>query len=180
MEKQGLRSAMALLLGAWLIGMIIVGFIAAENFWIIDRLLATSLNPSFHKDVGLLAAGEARALLRYLVSEQNRFYFVWWGWAEIVLGLLLLGIALRLRDGRFASGIAAILVITAVMQLYLTPRLVVVGRALDFVPREPAPPQLATFGWLHAAYSTLDVVKLLLGFWLAWSLLRSQSAASDR
>ena len=178
MEKHGLRTGMSLLLGAWLAGTIVVGFVAAENFWIIDRLLATSLSPGFHKDVGMLPAGEARAMLRYLVSEQNRFYFVWWGWAEAILGLVLLAMALRLRRGRLAMGFILMLTITVAMQLYLTPRIVLVGRVLDFVPRDPAPPQLATFGLLHAAYSTLDLVKLMAGFWLAWLLIRWRSEPS--
>ena len=156
-----------------------MGFIAAENFWIVDRLLATSLHPAFHKDVEQLPIGEARAVLRYLVSEQNRFYFVWWGWAETVLGLGCLALALRSKNGRLALGFAVMLVITAAMQLYLTPRIVEVGRALDFVPRDPAPPQLSTFGILHAAYSTLDLIKLFVGFWMAWCLLRPANAPSE-
>jgi hypothetical protein len=179
MDRPTTRAAMSLLLGAWLIGTIVVGFIAAENFWIIDRLLVTSLNPAFHKDVGLLPAGEARAMLRYLVSEQNRFYFVWWGWAEIILGLASLLMALRSKNGRMAAGFALMLAITVAMQIYLTPRIVEVGRALDFVPRDPAPPQLATFGMLHAAYSTLDLIKLFVGFWMAWCLLRPASSESE-
>ena len=171
MKEKQLR-VMSHLLGAWLAGLIVVGFVAAENFWIVDRLLATSLNPSFHKDVGLLAAGEARAMLRYLVSEQNRFYFVWWGWAEVAFGVALFVISLRVRERGLIIKIAIMLAITAVMQFYLTPRIVDVGRALDFVPRDPAPPQMSTFGWLHAAYSTLDLVKLGVGICLGWSLIR--------
>ncbi|MEK7735069.1 MAG: hypothetical protein AAB329_06470, partial [Pseudomonadota bacterium] len=41
-----------------------------------------------------------------------------------------------------------------------------IGRGLDFVSREPPPPDLGRFGALHAAYSVLDVLKLLLGIWL--------------
>ena len=169
---------MSHLLGAWLAGLVVVGFVAAENFWIVDRLLATSLNPSFHKDVGFLAAGEARAMLRYLVSEQNRFYFVWWGWAEVAFGVALLVISLRVRERGLIIKVAILLALTAIMQFYLTPRIVDVGRTLDFVPREPAPPQMATMiasvGWLHAAYSTLDLVKLGVGICLGWSLIQGK------
>jgi hypothetical protein len=87
--------------------------------------------------------------------------------------------ALTSKSGRLAAGFAVMLVITIAMQLYLVPRIVDVGRTLDFIPRDPAPPQLSTFGILHAAYSALDLIKLLVGFWMAWCLLRSSSSQSE-
>lgn len=171
-DKPALRTAMSFLLGGWLVGTIVIGFVAAENFWIIDRLLLTSLHPAFHKDVGMLPAGEARALLRYVASEQNRFFFVWWGWAEALLGVILLVMAAQSGSGRLLLGFGVMLIIVAVGQFYLTPRLVEMGRTLDFVPRQPPPPNLATFGWLHAAYSVMDLIKLIIGGWMGWLLLR--------
>ena len=45
------------------------------------------------------------------------------------------------------------------------------GTWLDFVPRDPAPPAMRTFWMLHAAYTSLEMVKLaggfLLAFWIA-------------
>ncbi|MBI4478896.1 MAG: hypothetical protein HY651_02635 [Acidobacteria bacterium] len=171
MNKLAWRTVMSFLLGGWLVGTILISFVAAENFWIIDRLLATSLNAAFHKDVGQLPVGEARAMLRYLASEQNRFCFVWWGWAEATLGVVLLVMALRLKSGRMALGVALMLATVAALQVYLTPRIVEVGRALDFVPREPPPANLRTFGLLHAAYSLIDLLKLLAGFWVSYLLV---------
>ena len=44
------------------------------------------------------------------------------------------------------------------------------GRSLDFVPRDPPPPAMATFGLLHAAYTVLELLKggaaLLAAAWL--------------
>jgi hypothetical protein len=168
------RAIMALLLGGWIIGVILVGLMAAQNFWIIDRLLATSLSEPFQRNVAALPVGEARAMLRYVASEMNRLFFVLWGWTEAVLGLALLVMAVSIRNRRAATGVAAMLGLVAAMQFYLTPRIVEMGRVLDFVPREPPPPGLSTFGWLHAAYSILTLVKLAAGFWVAIALLRSQ------
>jgi hypothetical protein len=179
MENSRKRTLMGLLLGAWLVGTIIVGFVAAENFWIVDKLLATSVHPVFHTDVGLLPAGEARNLMRYLVSEQNRLFFVWWGWAEVILGIALLAAAFTAQNSRSTLGITLMLAITLAMQFYFTPQIVDVGRTLDFVPRDPAPPQMSTFGWLHAAYSTLDLIKLVIGFWVVWRLLKRPRTEPD-
>jgi hypothetical protein len=49
------------------------------------------------------------------------------------------------------------------MTLWLQPEITAVGRGLDFVPREPAPPALSRFWVLHGAYTVLELVKLLIG-----------------
>jgi hypothetical protein len=163
---------MALLLGSWLLGTILVAGMAAENFWMIDRLVGSDGHPSFHEKVVALPPGEAREMLRYLSSELNRFWFQIWGWAEACFAVALLAMATRLKHRKLLSGFALMLAAVALTNFYLTPRIIEVGRALDFVPREPPPPSLAEFGRLHAAYSILDLAKLLVGFWMAIALLR--------
>ena len=54
----------------------------------------------------------------------------------------------------------------------ITPEITQVGRALDYIPRDPKPPELAHFGMLHGLYSVLDLLKLVLGFWMAAALVR--------
>jgi hypothetical protein len=71
------------------------------------------------------------------------------------------------------TGLGILLAITIAMAFYLTPQIIAVGRPLDFVPREPAPPALVQFGRLHAAYSILDLGKLLIGIWMAVIFVRS-------
>jgi hypothetical protein len=59
------------------------------------------------------------------------------------------------------------------MLLYLTPQIVTLGRSLDFVPRDPAPAGMQRFWILHAAYTSLEMLKLLVGVWVTWSLAKS-------
>jgi len=181
MNRRRMHTTISLLLGGWLLGTIVVGFVAAENFWIIDRLLASEAHPAFERGIAALdaqtAAGEGRTLLRYLSSEMNRLYFRAWGGCEALLALALVLLAFGIRDKRLRIGFSVMLALVAVTELFLMPRIVEVGRALDFVPRSPAPPALATFGMLHAAYSALDLIKLLVGFSMAWLLLRPASSA---
>lgn len=54
--------------------------------------------------------------------------------------------------GITASMFALVLVLT----LYVTPELVSLGRALDFVPRDPPPPEMGRFRILHGASTGLD------------------------
>jgi len=58
------------------------------------------------------------------------------------------------------------------MLVYLTPQIVTLGRSLDFVPRDPAPPGLSRFWVLHAAYTSLEMLKLAIGLVVAISLIR--------
>ena len=171
-----MRTAIALLLGAWLMGTLLLGGVAAENFYMIDSLLQSPSHASFQKDTAQLAPGEARTMLRYLSSELNRFYFGVWGWLELALAVLVLALAVRgLRQRKFTVGFSLMLGIVAVMVFYITPEITKVGRSLDFVPRQPPPPGMAKFGILHAAYSFLDLGKLLIGIWMAVALVRLPS-----
>ena len=168
-----MRTLMAFLLGGWLVGMVLIGFVAAENFFIVDRLLQSPSPKEFQEKIAPLAPDDARVVLRYLSSELNRFYFRVWGGAELVLGATLLALAVKSgRDRWFTRGVSAMLAVSLLMTFYLTPQIVEIGRVLDFVSRDPPAPELGRFGVLHAAYSVLDLLKLLLGIWLTIRLVR--------
>jgi hypothetical protein len=152
--------------------MILIAVVAAENFFLVDRLLESPA-PEFQQKIAPLADGDARVVLRYLSSELNRFYFWVWGAAEIVIGGVLLLLAAKWgSDRKVTIGVGVMLALSLLMTLYLTPQLVEIGRGLDFVPRDPPPPQLGRFGMLHGAYSALDLIKLLIGIWLTVRLVR--------
>jgi hypothetical protein len=172
-----MRALMTFLLGSLLAGIILIGFVAAENFFVVDRLLespaSTEFRREFQQKLAPLPDGEARIVLRYLSSELNRFYFRVWGGAEVLLGGLLLVLAVRSGNDRtLAIGTGVMLALSLLMTFYLTPQIVDVGRAIDFVPRDPPPPEVRRFGMLHAAYSVLDLAKLLIGIWLTVRLVR--------
>lgn len=171
-----MRTAITLFLGVWLAGMLLLGGVASENFFMIDHLLQSPSSAPFQKEVAALPPGEARVMLRHLAAELNRFYFNIWGWTELGLGALILGLAIRaLRQTKFIAGFSIMLTLAAVMTLYMTPRIIVVGRSLDFVPRNPPPPGMSEFGMLHAAYSILELIKLLIGIGMAVALVRLPS-----
>jgi hypothetical protein len=164
-----------------MLGTVLLGAVASENFFMIDRLLDSSSvsssrsHPSFQKDAAQLPPGEARLMLRYVSSELNRFYFNVWGWFELGLASLALLLVVRgSMQSKFTIGFGVMLALVAVMTIYITPRITEVGRALDFVPRNPVPPSLAEFGMLHAAYSFMDLAKLGIGIWLAVDLMRGE------
>lgn len=174
------RDIALVLLGAWLMGIIAMAGVAMQNFYTIDRLLESSPNPAFARGVDALEAHRdpaAREFLRYLGSELNRLFFMAWGAAETLIGAVVVGLLWN-APGRAIRGVAmAMLVLTAILTFGLTPPIVSVGRALDFVPRDPPPVELATFGLLHMAYSVADLVKLGMGLVLASWVTRAGRGA---
>ena len=152
------------LMGCWLTGTIAMAVVATQNFYTIDRLLEAQPNSAFNKDVEKLGAEESRQLLRYLSSELNRLYFQYWNFAELAIGIAVLWLVVKLPESdKVKWYIVAMLGIVLFLTWVITPQVVSVGRAIDFVPRDPPPPGLRTFGLLHAAFTLLDLVMLILG-----------------
>jgi len=163
-------------MGMWLMGSIATSVVATENFYTVDRMLTTSGNVEFYRDVQKLGHGQTRDLLRYLSSELNRLYFRIWNLTQIVLGGVVLWLIRRAGPfGPAALGVLTMLAIVLLMLGYLTPAIVSLGRELDFVARDPAPPGMSRFWILHAAYTTLEMVKLVLGAGVTWIIAASRS-----
>ena len=166
--------AAAFCLGIWVMGTVCISVAATQNFYTIDRLLAAGGHPSFSEGVDRLGAPAARDLLRYLSSELNRLFFLYWNLFQIPLGGVTLWLVLGLSgDRRLRWLVGAMLAIAVVLTVVVTPPIVSIGRGLDFVPRDPPPPSLATFGILHAAYTSLEMLKAALGIWAAWWIGRA-------
>jgi hypothetical protein len=171
----GRRQWALVVMGAWIAGSICTSVVATENFYTIDRLLAARANSAFAAAVDRLGAVEARDLLRYLSSELNRLYFQLWNVAQIVLGAVAFWlIAGSAKTVKWA--ITVMLAIVMLMLVYLTPAIVTLGRSLDFVPRDPAPPGMSRFWILHAAYTSLEMLKLVVGVLAAAALAKQRGA----
>ena len=151
-------------MGVWLMGTVWTAIVATQNFYTIDRLLETQPNAAFTAVVDKLGYGETRDVLRYLSSELNRLYFQYWNIAQLAIGILALWLTGRLPGADRAKwGIVAMLAIALFLTALITPQILAVGRSLDFVPRDPPPARLRTFGLLHATYTVLDGIELVVG-----------------
>jgi hypothetical protein len=159
-------------MGFWLMGTAGMALVAAQNFWSVDRLLAAQANPKFVEKVEKLGHDSAHDLLYYFSSELNRLYFQYWNLAQLAIGILALWFVVQVpASNRAKWGIVAMLGIVLFLTALITPRMVSLGRELDFVPRDPLPSGMRTFGLLHAAYTVFDGIVLILGIlvtaWLA-------------
>ncbi len=161
----------AFCLGLWIMGTLAISMMATQNFFTIDRLLAAEVNPEFHVSVERLGTEEARVFLRHLSSELNRLYFQYWNYAQLPLAGVVLWLVFGLPDGaRLSWTVGIMLLIVTALTVLVTPPIVAIGRGLDFVPRDPPPPELATFGILHAVYTSLEIGKAALGLWVVYQL----------
>jgi hypothetical protein len=159
----------------WLTGTVIVAIVAMQNFYTIDRLLEAKPNPTFAAYVEKIGADATRQLMRYLSSELNRLYFQYWNVAQLPLGILALWLVVKLPGANKTKWqIVAMLAIVIFMTVVITPGILSVGRSIDFVPRDPPPPALRTFGLLHAAYTVFDGILLILGSMVTLALARRE------
>jgi Domain of unknown function (DUF4149) len=155
------------ILALWIGINLSVWFTATRTFSTVDHVMKAR-NSKFSRAVEPISAGNVRETLRYLASEINRTYFRAYAWAQIILGLILFVLVWRQspRSALDAALVGGMLVIALTVSFILTPWISSLGRALDFVPRNPAPPEISRFWMLHGAFTGLDGIKLLAGILL--------------
>jgi hypothetical protein len=168
------------LLGAWIGGSLVLGGIVAYNFAGLEALF--DRNPALAAQAGFDVtdtAAKKSSLLWVHASELNRALFEYWNMAQLVLGLMAIGLAWRARSG---WPVLALLALAWGLVVYLAwvinPEVVRLGRALDFVARVPPPPGLASFQRLHGTYFSLQLVQWLALLAASVLVLRRRSERS--
>jgi hypothetical protein len=155
---------LAFVLGCWLGGSILMGAVASYNFAGFDDLFAR--NPQLAQHAGFDprdADAKKASLLWVHAAELNRVFFNAWNRAQLVLGAVALALAIAARARPLPIALlAAALALVAVTHLGLEPRIVELGRQLDFLPRQPPPPMLASFQNAHRAYFIADSARFAL------------------
>jgi hypothetical protein len=155
------------ILSAWVTMTLCMWFAATGSFGAVRRVLEHP-SPQLSDTAKSLTADQARLVMRHTASEINRTYFRGFGWAQVVFGVLLLVLLAGQspRDPTALAVAAAMVLIVLPLTFYVTPEIIALGRQIDFVPRDPAPPEYARFRTLHAAFTILDGMKLLAGLGL--------------
>ena len=167
------REAAALCMGIWLMGTVCVSIVAVQDFYTVDRLLASRTNATFSHLVDQIGPDEARDFLRSLASELNRLFFRLWNLSQFVIGATVLWLVVGIPEAsRLKWLIVGMLVVVVFLTTSVAPQIVTAGRNLDFVPREPPPPSLSTFGMLHATYTGLELLKFAVGIGVTARILR--------
>lgn len=175
MEIRKARSWAIVCMAVWLTGTVAMAIVATENFYRIDPIIEAQQNPAFAADNEKLGRDAIHEVMYYYSSELNRLYFQWWNLAQFAVGILALWLIVKMPGtARAKWEVVAMLGIVLFLTVLITPRIVSVGRSLDFVPRVPPPEGLRTFGLLHATYTVLDGILLILGVMVTWKLIQSE------
>lgn len=166
------RSALLFVLGLWLGCTVFMWLLATQNFAVVEAI-QDSDNTGLASTTSGLSPENLRLVLRFQASEVNRLFFNGWGWAQLTVAALAIILAWRAKLNRATLLLIAIMaVIVVALQACIVPETIRLGRLLDFVPREPAPPEAAPFWRLHHTYTGLDMLKFLLGLAVAWFTAR--------
>jgi len=155
------------ILGAWIMSTLCMWFAATRSFATVERVMKGG-QPQFVELTRPLGEPATRMVVRHVASEINRTLFWGYGALQIALGAILLLLVWRKtpRSSVDVGVVAAMLVLSVVLTLVITPLIVSLGRGIDFLPRNPPPPVMPRFWMLHGSFTALDGVKLLTGMGL--------------
>jgi hypothetical protein len=149
-----------------------MAWVVTESFDSVDRLLARP-HPVASAQFKALGRAEARLLLRYQVSEENRWYFETWEGVQIIMGTIFFFFVLfATRENKF-SLLMILLMIAAVsvQRFMLTPEMISLGRMFDFVPPDAPSGERTQFWVLDSWYFGVELGKWVLGLALAARLI---------
>jgi hypothetical protein len=156
------RLTMAII-GVWIGLSLAMLFVATQNFRGVDRLLEAPGAPA-SQVMETITRDDARALLRYQVSELNRFFFDWFGLVQVALAVALTVNLLFATNGHRPTLVICVLlvILVAIEKWYMTPEITYLGRLIDFVRSDLPSPVRSRFWSFHIAFSVMEVVKLLV------------------
>lgn len=176
-----LRRIACLLLGCWLAGTLVVGWIATSNFTAADTVLATTA-PEIRNATARLEPGQAHMFLRYLVAVENGEYFMTWELAEFaLLAALALVLFLDRQNKRLAVFPAALLLLVAFQHFRLTREIIWLGEEMVLAGGGASARIRSQFSAMHTLYGISVLIELLVGIALAvWMSIRRRERRSRR
>ena len=155
------------ILGAWIASTLCMWFAATRSFSTVERVMKGG-QPQFVEITKPLGEASTRVVVRHMASEINRTLFWGYGALQIGLGAILFLLLWRQtpRNAVDIGVVAAMLALSVILTLVITPWITSLGRSIDFLPRNPPPPVMPRFWALHGSFTGLDGVKLLAGIGL--------------
>jgi hypothetical protein len=171
------RRIVALLLGLWLGGELVMAWFGARSFASVDRTMNGS-NPIFAVQTRPLGHTTTRMVLRYQIAEENRYLFQGWEYMQLILGAAFFSYLLfGTLENKFTLALAlGLLLLTGVQRFGISSELGAIGKTLDYLPPEIANGERARFWLLHSAYLGVEALKIAVaGVLLSVVLRRTRS-----
>jgi hypothetical protein len=166
------RRVGAFLIGAWLLGSLLMAFVPSQGMLNVDRFFS---NPpaQISKELDDVGPEVMRQILRFQAAQLNRHIFQTWEIIQLGLGGALLATSFltshRSRIVLICTTFMVLMVL--VMYFYLTPIMNALARSYDFLPAGAAAQERENFGYYSVWYRVFDVLKVLLALVAAARLL---------
>src|ERR1051325_10928855 len=111
------RRLAAFLLGGWIIGCLLMGYVASQNMQNVDRILSNPPGP-VAKDIEDLGTDITRMLLRFQASELNRFLAQVWSVLQLGLGTaFLISSVLTSHRSKFLMVVSGAMILIVALQM---------------------------------------------------------------
>ena len=156
------RRVGAFLVGALLLGLVMMPFILSQSIMTAERFLGSPA-PQVQKEFDEIGPEVMRQILRHQALELNRYITESWEVMQMGLAVALLATSvLTSHRSRFLiGGSGLILVLVLYMHFALTPHISSLGRSYDFLPVTAAARERAAVQEMELTYRVLAVFKLL-------------------
>jgi hypothetical protein len=171
----------AFLIGAWLLGTVLVMFTTSQSYRNVDRFLATR-PPEASTVLDDIGPESMRQILRFQASEHNRHVKETWEMMQLGLAAALLGTSFltshRSRVVVVCAGVMMIMVLT--MYLYVTPVMNTLSRSFDFLPLTAAVKEREDFSHYAVWHRVFEVLKTMLALVVTARLLFDRYELQDK
>lgn len=175
------RRFLAFFLGLWLAALLVVTFVTnVSSTRTVDVVMH---NPPYEasKWMDILGKERTRTLLLHNSAEGNRSLLESWGYADFCLCVFILITAVLIKSGKPMMIASAVLVILCLASVFLlTPRVVAVGRLLDFRAGFPIPPERSQFDSLNYMFHGISTIRILTAGAMISLLLRRSARNHSR
>ena len=171
----------AVVLGLWLAGMVMVAYVASLSLRTVGSVMAIPPHEA-SEWIDVLGKDKVRTLLLHGSSEVNRSLLEFWGNTDLIICVFLLVAMVMNKSGKVMIILTAELLLLGTASTFLlTPQMVAVGRQLDFRVVFPVPPEIVQFAALERMYFGVSLVRVLLvGTMVAMLLNRSSRSPRVR
>jgi hypothetical protein len=166
------RRVGAFLIGAWLIGTLLMAFNSSQVFTNIDRFFS---NPptQIAKELDDIGPDVMRQILRFQATQFTRHITETWEVIQLGLGGALLATSfLTAHRSRIVLIAAALMTLmVAMMYFHVTPLMNALARSYDFLPAAAAVQERESYNYYAVWYRVLDILKSALGIVITGRLL---------
>lgn len=157
------RRLAVFLLGIWLGCSLFMVWVATHNLRSVDTVVKQT-DAQLQREIKDIGYDRVRTLMRFEAAELNRHYFYYWGWLQLLWGVVTGLVLLNATSGnRFTMlMMVAIFLILLLQHFLVSPAIVEMGRGFDFAPADQMQDERRAFSTYHAYYSSMEVIKLIL------------------